>query len=284
MAWGPGAILSAVAIGLGGGLLLTVAGQRAAAAEPSPRASGDPVPLKSPPAARSALPSQLALLAAAGADEAEPAPPEPSPAVSSTIPQINWFGGTGAANQEALGWMLASENPDRSRLTWFLQALCLNNKARARLSLGITSLRDALQSGVKLGEKTLRKNLGWGPQIDKVTKIKRIAATSAALTQKAVPTRIASFVADLFAGRIDPRELRGLAGEVPPPSSTWSLITDFLQHDNFEATVRAQLGVDATTRVKTEAEKLKDWGNPTFVAEVDGVRYYGRRVRRQGVA
>lgn len=183
---------------------------------------------------------------------------------------VAWYGGTGSDNREAIGWMLASENPHSGRLVWFLQALTANNVARARARLGIHSIREMLQSGVRNGH--MEQGLGWGAQYDKETHVTRFASTSAALKRKGPPPQIAAFVEEIFLGLIDPADLRGAAGEKPPPRDEWGSITSYLQHKNFDQVVAAQLG----HKGKTEAQVVESWGHPRLLADVEGVRFYGR--------
>ncbi|MFO0578991.1 MAG: hypothetical protein U1A78_33725 [Polyangia bacterium] len=139
--------------------------------------------------------------------------------------------------------MLASENPSASRLAWFLQALVINNKAKRRTKLGIRNLQDALCSGVEDDDpsRKLQKGLGWGPQYDSESGLVRIASTAAALKDRQPPKGIAAFVDDLLGGRLDPRTLLGQKGEVCPPREVWPLLSDWLQHKDFDKTVAAQL-------------------------------------------
>ena len=224
-------------------------------------------PPSPPPQPKRSAPSNLS-------SPPQAAPVSSHPSAVDEIPRIEWHGGTGQDNQEALGWMLASENPRSTELVWFLQVLVINNRARARASLGIKSIRELLQSGVLA--KKLRLNLGWGPQVDLKTGVVRIASTSAALKGKPIPSRIVRFVAELMSGKLDPRALRGPTGEQVPPATQWTQLTDFLQHRNFDRTVWAQLGGKAG---RTEAQVLESWGNPAQLIEVDGLRFYGKQPR-----
>jgi hypothetical protein len=203
------------------------------------------------------------------------------PAVApARVPPIAWHGGNSEANREALRWMLASENPSASRLAWFLQALVINNKAKRRQRLGVKNLADALRSGVSDRDKSKRLvlSLPWGPQYDAATGMVRIASTAAAPKGKPLPKALVSFVEDLIGGRLDPRSLSGHAGEPCPDLSVWPLLSDWLQHKDFDKTVAAQMR-GSGKKPKTEAEVLAEWGAPRLYAELDGLRFYGARPR-----
>ena len=183
-----------------------------------------------------------------------------------------WFGNP-ADNADAIAAMIASENPEGSYLLWSLQAAAANNFAR-RLGRAypsyIKSIGDMLQSGIVKGKGRQRLfALGWGPQYNPQTHVTRFASTSA--MQRGIPRRFIDFALALIQGRLDIWALRGRRGEALPKLADPSQITSFLQIAHFAATVAAQGGGESDP-----AKVVARWGNPPFIVEVEGVRFYGR--------
>lgn len=182
-----------------------------------------------------------------------------------------WFGNP-ADNADAIAAMIASENPEGSYLLWSLQAMAANNFAR-RLGRAypsyIKSIGDMLQSGIVKGKGQRLFALGWGPQYNPKTHVTRFASTSA--MQRGVPRRFTDFALALIQGRLDIWALRGRRGEALPRSADPAQITSFLQIAHFAAVVKAQGGGESDP-----AKVVARWGNPPFIVEVEGVRFYGR--------
>ena len=216
----------------------------------------------------------IALVATSSSNNAGSANPNPAPAVPP--PPITWLGGLSRANIDALAFMLASENPSKSTLLWALQAIAANNWAKIlrHAKLPINSIADMLRSGVIKKTKKRLYNLPWGRQFDQQTKIVRWAATSAGATPLNVKMHFYEMAERLLANRIDLQSLRGRKGEQLPNGEVLARIHSFLQYEGFGETVQRQTGSDEPADVETV---LADWGNPSVLAEVDGVRFYGRR-------
>jgi hypothetical protein len=189
-------------------------------------------------------------------------------------PSIAWFGGASRDNIDGLAFMFASENANGSLLLWTLQALAANTFAKqlGRAHSQVRSIADMLKSGFNKATRKRVYSLPWGPQYDKVTKIKRWAATTEGRHPTAVGWRYFEFAERLLKNQIALTELRGRRGETMPSQSDWHLMTSFLQYEGFGETVRRQAGEDA----ETDPEKvLESWGSPRLIASVEGVRFYG---------
>jgi hypothetical protein len=158
---------------------------------------------------------------------------------------------------------------------WALQAIAANNWARvvAQKHPEVKNIADMLQGGVKgpKGHKSWVFGLGWGTQFDKSTGVTRWASTRAGLQPDKVPAAISSFVQQLLSGSIDLVALRGPKGQALPDPSTWPKIRSFLQYKNFSQVVQAQQGDQAE---HNPDDVVAAWGNPSLLADVDGVRFY----------
>ncbi|MFO0577598.1 MAG: hypothetical protein U1A78_26640 [Polyangia bacterium] len=211
-----------------------------------------------------------------------PAPPVPSapppPMISAGVRangSIAWLGPR-PDNFEALRFMLASENPERSTLVWALQAIAANNWAHrvARVAPAVRSIRDMLQAGSV--KKKYTTGIGYGPQAERVKGIVRWAATSAALDGRRIAPAIDEFTSRLLSGQVDLAALRGRKGERMPSPKEYAQIISFLQADGFDDIVDRQIGPGD---YKVE-DKIEAWGNPPLIVEVEGIRFYGSRPAR----
>jgi len=204
-------------------------------------------------------------------------PPPPKPREPETPIAVDWFGGSIRRNIDALAFMFASENEDGSFLLWSLQALAANNFAKqlGRSRQQIRSIADMLTSGIDKSTKPKRRVFGldWGPQYDKQKQITRWASTQAGRKPMAVSWRYYEFAQRLLENKINLAGLKGRRGESMPDLSEWTRITSYLQYERFAETVIRQAGDDAETDVDKLLEK---WGKPRLIADVEGVRFYGR--------
>ena len=89
----------------------------------------------------------------------------------------------------------------------------------------------------------------------------------------AVSWRYYEFAQRLLENKVNLAALKGRRGESMPELPEWTRITSYLQYERFAETVIRQAGDDAETDVDKLLEK---WGKPRLVADVEGVRFYGR--------
>ena len=199
---------------------------------------------------------------------------EPTPAPSSVLPTIAWFGGASRENIDGLAFLFASENEHGSLLLWALQALAANTFAKqlGRAHAQVKSIADMLRSGIHRPTRKRLYGLPWGLQYDKEAKIKRWAATSAGKEPGRVAWHAFEFAERLLKNGLALPKLRGRRGESMPKESDWQRMTSFLQYEGFGETVLRQAGEEA----ETDPDKvLASWGSPRLIASVEGVRFYG---------
>ena len=130
---------------------------------------------------------------------------------------IAWMGAR-ADNFEALRFMLATENPDRSLLVWALQAIAANNWTHrvARVAPKVRSIKDMLQAGAVAKKYTT--GIGYGPQAVRSKRIVRWAGTTAAIDGRRIAPAIDEFTSRLLSGQVDLSALRGRKGERHAPA------------------------------------------------------------------